>query len=229
MGWDRKVAELFVYFQLWVANQNNPILAFLICHIHHVTSCVWLYFIHSFRFVHLIPLPAMRFRTPSHLIHTDTMATPMPMRPPQGMPIPPGAVPQGAIPPGIGPPPMQISANPALQSLLDSLPHNPVPFTFISTPVPGSNPPGVNLVAVCPAHKQSLCEICGADFNGLNYMHQFLRTAPPEAIPPPPNVQPPPQRAEMIKNAKEQGNVRTPYTPNLLSHSRALIILILNL
>lgn len=38
-------------------------------------------------------------------------------------------------------------------------------------------------------------------------MHQFLRTAPAEAIPPPPQVQPPPQRAEAIKNAKEQGNV----------------------
>ena len=95
-----------------------------------------------------------------------------------------------------------------MQALLDSLPHNPISFALQTAILPNTNPPQTNTVVVCPAHKQSYCEICGVDFNALNYMHQFLRTAPPEAIPPPPNVQPPPQRAEMIRTMKEAGNVR---------------------
>ena len=102
---------------------------------------------------------------------------------------------------------MQIPVNPAMQSLLDSLPHHPVPFMLANVTVPNSHPPQSNIIAICPAHKQSMCAECGVDFNGLNYMHQFLKNAPDEAIPPPPNVQPPAQRAEMIKNMKEQGNV----------------------
>ncbi|ORX34371.1 hypothetical protein BD324DRAFT_583396 [Kockovaella imperatae] len=109
------------------------------------------------------------------------------------------------MPPGMGPP-MQIPVNPAMQTLLDSLPHHPVPIFLANVQIPNSQPPQINTIAVCPEHKQSICEACGVDFNGLNYMHQFLRGAPDEAIPPPPNVQPPPQRAEMIKNMKEQGN-----------------------
>ncbi len=130
-------------------------------------------------------------------------AMPMPMRPPamQGTPVPAGMVSQQ------GPPAMQIPINPAMQTLLDSLPHHPVPFQLATVPVANSTPPQTNTIALCPAHKQPVCETCGVDFTGLNYMHQFLRMAPPEAIPPPPNVQPPPQRAEMIKNMKEQGNV----------------------
>lgn len=127
---------------------------------------------------------------------------------------PPGAIPPGAIPAGMqpgGPPPMQVPINPALQSLLDSLPHTETPFTLITAPIPNTQPPQTNTMVVCPAHKQSICEACGVNFNDLNYMHQFLRSAPAEAIPPPPNVQPPPQRAEMIKAAKEQGNVSPPF------------------
>jgi translocation protein SEC72 len=105
------------------------------------------------------------------------------------------------------PPPMPMAINPALQQLLDSLPHIEVPFELVNAPIPNTQPPQMNLTVLCPQHKLSVCEACGCDFGGLNYMHQFLRTAPPEAIPPPPNVPPPPQRAEMVKNAKEQGNV----------------------
>jgi translocation protein SEC72 len=102
---------------------------------------------------------------------------------------------------------MQVPVNPALTALLDSLPHNPTPFALQTVPVPGSNPPQTNTVVVCPAHKQSYCETCGVDYNALNFMHQFLRAAPTDAIPPPPNVAPPPQRAEQIRAAKEAGNV----------------------
>ena len=124
------------------------------------------------------------------------------MAQPSPMPVPP----QG-IPAGMQPPPMQIPLNPALQTLLDSLPHNPIPFNIQSLPIPNTNPPQINTLVTCPTHKSSYCDQCGVDFNALNYMHQFLRSAPPDAIPPPPNVQPPPQRAEMIKSAKEAGNV----------------------
>lgn len=113
----------------------------------------------------------------------------------------------GAGGPGGPPPPMQVPVNPALQALLDSLPHADTPFKLLNVTMPNTNPPQANTIAVCPSHDKSACEECKVDFNNLNYMHQFLRSAPPEAIPPPPNVQPPPQRAEMVKNAKEQGNV----------------------
>jgi translocation protein SEC72 len=108
-------------------------------------------------------------------------------------------------------------ANPALTALLDSLPTNSTPFALVDMPLPpGAAPPpqpGQPAVAptqqiiTCAAHKQVACEACGVNFGPLNYMHQFMRGAPPEAIPPPPNMQVPPQRAEMVKNAKEQGNV----------------------
>lgn len=97
--------------------------------------------------------------------------------------------------------------NPALQALLDSLPHTHIPFELITAPVPGANPPQTSMLVVSPVNKQVVCEETGTDFSAINYMHQFLKGAPPEAIPPPPNVQPPPQRAEMVKMAKEQGNV----------------------
>lgn len=128
------------------------------------------------------------------------MASTCPPGPHQHGPSPP----QNQIPNG---PPPQINVNPALQSLLDSLPHVDKPFTLLNVPLPNTQPPQINTVVVCPTHKAAVCEICDVNFNDLNYMHQFLRSAPAEAIPPPPNVPPPPQRAEMIKNAKEQGNV----------------------
>lgn len=144
---------------------------------------------------------------PFHIAYPLNMAQPTPM------PIPPQGVPPQVLQPGMQQdPPLQIPINPALQTLLDSLPHNPIPFTLQTVPVPNMNPLQTNTIVTCPTHKQSYCEPCGVDFNSLNYMHQFLRTAPAEAIPPPPNVQPPPQRAEMIKNAKEAGNV-SPNSP----------------
>ena len=112
------------------------------------------------------------------------------------------------------PQPMMPPPNPALQTLLDSLPSRTLPFTFHTIAPPPNAPPGPNgqpqpaqQILVCPAHKTSYCETCGVDYNGINYLHQFLRNAPVEAIPPPPNVAPPPQRAEAVKNLKEQGNV----------------------
>ncbi|GFZ49154.1 hypothetical protein JCM24511_06904 [Saitozyma sp. JCM 24511] len=148
----------------------------------------------------------------------------IPLPPPmaQAMPMPPGGAGGGGAHghphshphphphPGqgmpMGGPPMQVPVNPALTALLDSLPHNPTPFALQTAPVPGTNPPQTNTVVVCPTHKQSYCETCGVDYNALNFMHQFLRAAPTDAIPPPPNVAPPPQRAEQIKAAKEAGN-----------------------
>ncbi|EIW68708.1 hypothetical protein TREMEDRAFT_23695, partial [Tremella mesenterica DSM 1558] len=61
-------------------------------------------------------------------------------------------------------------------------------------------------IVVCSEHRLSYCEKCDVDFNGLNYLHQFLKAAPADAVPPPPNVPPPPQRATVVKQLKEQGN-----------------------
>lgn len=105
-----------------------------------------------------------------------------------------------------GPPP-SMPSNPALTALLDSLPSVSLPFAIAEIPIPNSQPPQSGQVVVCPAHKQVVCPECGVDYAALNFMQQFMRAAPADAIPPPPNMQPPPQRAEMIKNAKEQGNV----------------------
>ena len=137
------------------------------------------------------------------------MATPIPGTVPQ----PPVPVPVSHPHPHLNPSPgsqpqMQpLQINPALQELLDSLPHNSIPFILNEQSIPNSQPPQNNITITCPLHKLSYCESCGVDFNGLNYMHQFLRMAPAEAIPPPPNMAPPPQRAESIKQAKEAGNV----------------------
>ncbi|KAI9635493.1 uncharacterized protein MKK02DRAFT_44183 [Dioszegia hungarica] len=105
-----------------------------------------------------------------------------------------------------GPPP-SIPANPALTALLDSLPSTQLPFAVAEVPIPGSNPPQTQQIVICPAHQKVVCPECGVDYNALNFMQQFMRAAPTDAIPPPPNMAPPPQRAEMIKNAKEQGNL----------------------
>ena len=115
--------------------------------------------------------------------------------------------------PSPGPGPMPI--NPALTALLDSIPTNTLPFALVSVPLPippnatlppGATPPTQTLV-VCPTHKNVICEQCGVDYGGLNYMQQFLKDAPTEAVPPPPNMQPPQGRADAIKNAKDAGNV----------------------
>ncbi|KAK8846756.1 hypothetical protein IAR55_005844 [Kwoniella newhampshirensis] len=115
--------------------------------------------------------------------------------------------PAGAPGPG-GPGPQAIPLNPALLTILDSIPHTDVPFALQTVPIPTppNQPPQTGVVVTCREHKNSNCELCDVDFNALNYMHQFLRMAPPEAIPPPPNMAPPPVRAEQIKAAKEAGN-----------------------
>ena len=109
---------------------------------------------------------------------------------------------------GGGPPQMNIQIDERMQLLLDSLPTRNVPFTLVDVPLPGSQPPQTQQMVVCAEHKAPVCETCSVNFTPLNYMHQFMRSAPPEAIPPPPQVQPPPHRAEAIKQAKEAGNVR---------------------
>lgn len=98
--------------------------------------------------------------------------------------------------------------NPALQALLDAIPHTAVPFTIQEGTINGSNPPQKTTIVLCDAHKQIVCQTCGTNFQSINYMFNFLRNAPVEAIPPPPNAPVPPQRAEAIKQAKEAGNVR---------------------
>lgn len=109
--------------------------------------------------------------------------------------------------PGMGGPPMEIQVDPAMQALLDSLPTRNIPFLLVELPIPNTEPAQSQQMVVCAAHKNSVCTECNVNFTPLNYMQQFMRNAPPEAVPPPPNVQPPPQRAEAIKSAKEQGNV----------------------
>lgn len=157
----------------------------------------------------------------------STMAIPMPMPGMPGMSVPPNVrpLPQGTqpplgaqgLPPGMPPPgTMQIRVDPAMQQLLDSIPYTDVPFHLQQQPVPNTTPPQINTLVLCPMHKQSACEQCGVDFNGINYLHQFLRMAPSDAIPPPPQVQPLPQRAEQIKMMKEQGNVSRPRRESLL-------------
>ncbi|EKD01675.1 hypothetical protein A1Q2_04046 [Trichosporon asahii var. asahii CBS 8904] len=111
---------------------------------------------------------------------------------------------------GGGPPQMNIQIDERMQLLLDSLPTRNVPFTLVDVPLPGSQPPQTQQMVVCAEHKAPVCETCSVNFTPLNYMHQFMRSAPPEAIPPPPQVQPPPHRAEAIKQAKEAGNGNIP-------------------
>lgn len=102
---------------------------------------------------------------------------------------------------------MTIEVDPAMQALLDSLPARTVPYAFVDIAIPGTQPPQVQNMVVCAEHKNPVCDQCDVNFTPLNYMQQFMKNAPPEAVPPPPNVAPPPQRAEQIKQVKEAGNV----------------------
>ncbi|GMK59809.1 hypothetical protein CspeluHIS016_0900260 [Cutaneotrichosporon spelunceum] len=101
---------------------------------------------------------------------------------------------------------MQVAPDPAMQALLDSLPTRTMPFALIDVAIPNSQPPQVQNMVVCVEHQQPVCDVCDVNYTPLNYMQQFMKNAPPEAVPPPPNVQPPPQRAEQIKQIKEAGN-----------------------
>lgn len=103
---------------------------------------------------------------------------------------------------GPSPPP-----NPALQAILDAIPHINVPFSIQEGTIPNTNPPQTTTMVTCDAHKQVICKICDIHFGPINYMFNFLKGAPAEAIPPPPNAPTQPQRAEAIKQAKEAGNV----------------------
>jgi hypothetical protein len=169
--------------------------------------------------------PKARLRTatlkPSARINHFDVALPHPSldmatAPPQGPPghahphphpHPPQPGQPGVRPPGMMMPPSP-PPNPALQALLDAIPHTPVPFTIQDGPIPGTNPPQMTTMILCEAHKQVICQTCGVHFGSINYMFNFLKGAPAEAIPPPPNAPTQPQRAEAIKQAKEAGNVR---------------------
>ena len=142
-----------------------------------------------------------------------TMATAAPQGPPghaHPHPHPPQPGQPGVRPPpgmmmGPSPPP-----NPALQAILDAIPHVNVPFSIQEGTIPNTNPPQTTTMVTCDAHKQVICKICDVHFGPINYMFNFLKGAPAEAIPPPPNAPTQPQRAEAIKQAKEAGNVCTP-------------------
>lgn len=114
-------------------------------------------------------------------------------------------------PPGAAPP-VPLSA--AHLSLLDALPHSHVAHALKTVAVPANAPPDIAgksfALVVCSLHDQQKCDQCAVDFSPVNFLHQFLRFAPAEAIPPPPNVAPPPQRAQAVTNLKEAGNVRVP-------------------
>lgn len=102
---------------------------------------------------------------------------------------------------------MQVQVDPKMQALLDAQPVNTVEFALVEVPVPNTQPPQTQQMVVCVGHKNPICEECDVNFAPLNYMQQFMRSAPPEAIPPPPSVAPAPGRAEAIKGVKDQGNV----------------------
>ncbi|WVQ76807.1 hypothetical protein IAR50_006481 [Cryptococcus sp. DSM 104548] len=114
-------------------------------------------------------------------------------------------------PPGMMPrQPQQPPLSPAHLEVLDSIPHTDVPHNLKMSTIPPNGPPELAgksfALMLCKAHDQMRCDTCGVDFGNVNFLHQFLRFAPVEAIPPPPNVKPQPQRAQMVMALKDQGN-----------------------
>ncbi|WVO19230.1 uncharacterized protein IAS62_000509 [Cryptococcus decagattii] len=118
------------------------------------------------------------------------------------------AQPQPVPPQGAAPASIPLSA--AQLSLLDSIPHAHIPHTLKTVTIAPNAPPDIAnksfVLVVCKLHDQQKCDQCRVDFTPVNYLHQFLRFAPAEAIPPPPNVAPPPQRAQAVTNLKDAGN-----------------------
>nr|ODO01031.1 translocation protein SEC72 [Cryptococcus depauperatus CBS 7855] len=99
--------------------------------------------------------------------------------------------------------------SPTHLSILDSIPYTHVPHTLKQVPPPPNAPPEVaakTFILVCKPHDKSPCEQCHVDFTLLNYLFQFLKMAPSDAVPPPPNVMPPPQKAQNVTNLKDSGN-----------------------
>lgn len=154
---------------------------------------------------HFAAIPALPPRSPLLLyiiiiadIRCARQLSPTQMAQPQPFP------PQGAAPPSI-----PLSA--AQLSLLDSIPHAHIPHTLKTVTIAPNAPPDIAnksfVLVVCKLHDQQKCDQCRVDFTPVNYLHQFLRFAPAEAIPPPPNVGPPPQRAQAVTNLKDAGNV----------------------
>lgn len=154
---------------------------------------------------HFAAIPALPPRSPLLLyiiiiadIRCARQLSPTQMAQPQPFP------PQGAAPPSI-----PLSA--AQLSLLDSIPHAHIPHTLKTVTIAPNAPPDIAnksfVLVVCKLHDQQKCDQCRVDFTPVNYLHQFLRFAPAEAIPPPPNVAPPPQRAQAVTNLKDAGNV----------------------
>lgn len=147
----------------------------------------------------------------STLLHPPTQMATAPPQAPPGHAHPHPHPPQPGQP-GIRPPPGMMMGpspppNPALQAILDAIPHINVPFSIQEGTIPNTNPPQTTTMVTCDAHKQVICKICDIHFGPINYMFNFLKGAPAEAIPPPPNAPTQPQRAEAIKQAKEAGNV----------------------
>lgn len=117
--------------------------------------------------------------------------------------------PAGAGPPQMRPgmmaqPPTQLP--PQTAALLDSLPFNPVNYTYKDAPPrPAGAPPALPLI-VCKEHEEVVCPRCGTDFNGMNQLGLVMSLISPGMVPPPPNIQFP-NTAESIKGVRDKGNV----------------------
>lgn len=117
--------------------------------------------------------------------------------------------PAGAGPPQMRPgmmaqPPTQLP--PQTAALLDSLPFNPVNYTYKDPPPrPVGAPPALPLL-VCKEHEEVICPRCGTDFSGMNQLGLVMSLISPGMVPPPPNIQFP-NTAESIKGVRDKGNV----------------------
>ncbi|GHJ88966.1 hypothetical protein NliqN6_5368 [Naganishia liquefaciens] len=116
---------------------------------------------------------------------------------------PPGAVPPGMRPGMMPQPPTQLP--PQTAALLDSLPFNPVSYTYKDAPPrPPGAPPALPII-VCKEHEDVICPRCGTDFSEINQLGLVMSLISPGMVPPPPNVQFP-NTAESIKNVRDKGN-----------------------
>jgi hypothetical protein len=117
---------------------------------------------------------------------------------------PPGAVPPGMRPGMMPPPPTQLP--PQTAALMDSLPFNPVSYTYKDAPPrPPGAPPALPIL-VCKEHEENVCTRCGTDFTDINQLDLVMSLISPGMVPPPPNIQFP-NTAESIKGVRDKGNV----------------------
>jgi hypothetical protein len=101
-------------------------------------------------------------------------------------------------------PPTQLP--PQTAALLDSLPFNPVAYTYKDAPPRPANAPPALPLLVCKEHEEIVCPRCGTDFTEMNQLGMVMSLISPGMVPPPPNVQFP-NTAESIKNVRDKGNV----------------------